>query len=174
MITKDEIIEIGRLNQPHGIKGEINALVYDGVDVGSLSCIVLDIDGINVPFFINGVRKRGSQSYLLTIDGIENEQKAASISNKTLYALRKDADGFDDNSDGDGFYAEDLIGYEAATVDGTFSGTITDVDDTTENVLFIVTGSDGAEYMIPVADEFITDIDTGSRRIIFDLPEGLV
>lgn len=174
MITNEEVIEIGRLQQPHGIKGEINALIYDGVDVDRLSCVVLDIDGINVPFFISGIRQRGVQSYLVAIDGIENEQKAASISNKTLFALKKDVGDFGEAYDEDGFYAEDLIGYKVETVDGGFNGTITDVDDTTENVLFIVTGEDGAEYMIPVADEFIAEIDTDTRKIIFDLPEGLI
>lgn len=173
MITEGEITEIGRFNQPHGIKGEINAIISDGVELDDLSCIVLDIDGIFVPFFISGVRQRGAQSYLVTVDGIDNERKAMSIANKTIYALSEEV-AEEDIDDEDGFYAEDFIGFGISTDDGALNGTITDVDDSTENVLFIVTADNGKTHLIPVAEELITEIDTDARHITVELPSGLL
>ena len=106
MITIDQITEIGRFNQPHGIKGEINAVVFDGVDLAELSCVVLDIEGIYVPFFMSGLRQRGVNSYLVTIDGIENELKAASIANKVIYALRDEIADNDNENGEEGYYAD--------------------------------------------------------------------
>lgn len=173
MITEEQITEIGRFNQPHGIKGEINAIISDGVDLDALSCIVLDVDGIFVPFFLSGVRQRGAQSYLVTVDGIENERKVSSIANKTIFALTEEV-GTDSEEDEDGYFAEDFIGFAIATTDGSLSGTITDVDDTTDNVLFIVTTNDGNTRLIPVAEEFFAEIDAEKQRIIVELPEGLL
>lgn len=173
MITEKEITEIGRFNQPHGIKGEINAIISDGVEPADLSCIILDIDGIFVPFFISGIRQRGVQSYLVTVDGIDNERKAMSIANKTIYALSEEI-AEEDGDDEDGFYAEDFIGYGISSDDGAMTGTITDIDDSTENVLFIVTADNGKNHLIPVAEELITEIDTDTRHITVDLPSGLL
>lgn len=175
MITIDEITEIGRFNQPHGIKGEINAIISDGTDLAGLSCIVLDIDGIFVPFFISGLRQRGSQSYLITIDGVENEQKAASLVNKTIYALSDEVVDDEDENGEEGYYADDFIGFAISSTDGALKGVITDIDDTTDNVLFVVDAdTDNKAYLIPVADEMIVEIDTDNRSITVDLPVGLL
>lgn len=174
MITADQIIEIGRFNQPHGIKGEINAFVQDGTELEHLSCIVLDIDGINVPFFISGLRQRGPQSYLVTIDGIENEQKATILVNKTIYALSEEVADNDENADGEeGYYAEDFIGFTITSTDGILNGIISDIDDATDNVLFIVK-TDNKTHLIPVADEMIVDIDDENHRLTVELPIGLL
>ena len=173
MVTESQITEIGRLNQPHGIKGEINAVAYDGIELSELSCIILDVDGIFVPFFMSGIRRRGTQSYLITIEGIENEQKASSIANKTIFALSDEVKQYTDN-DEEGFYAEDFIGFRIISSDGELNGIVTDIDDSTENVLFIVKADSGKKHLIPVADEIITGIDIENRQLTVELPAGLL
>lgn len=47
MITRDELIEIGVYNKPHGVNGEISATIDCELDIISqFSCLVSDIDGI--------------------------------------------------------------------------------------------------------------------------------
>lgn len=179
MITRAELTEIGRAIKPHGINGEIATAINQEVDFGGLRCIVMDIDGIFVPFFIDSVRQRGSESVLVTIDGINDEKDAKELCGKTVYALKNDpaliSDRLDsDNDDSDeGFYAEDLIGFKVATDDKTI-GEITDVDSSTDNLLFIITDKNGNTSYIPVADEFITGIDMETHIITMSLPEGLL
>ena len=48
-----------------------------------------------------------------------------------------------------------------------------DINDLTENVLFIVE-HEGEEIMIPAADDLILDIDDENETILMDLPKGLV
>lgn len=173
MISDDTIIEIGKFNRPHGISGEISAVIDYDVDIDSLMCIIVKIDGINVPFFIESVRSRSAQAVLLTLDGIDNEVAAAQFSNRIIYALRQDvpqADASDD--DEGGMYASDLIGYEATSTDGLLHGKIVDIDDSTANVLFIIDDPERGEVMVPVADELIDEIDSDNRRIVIDLPQG--
>ena len=70
---------------------------------------------------------------------------------------------------------EDLefIGYQL--IDKTLGpiGEIVDINDLTENVLFIVE-HEGEEIMIPAADDLILDIDDENETILMDLPQGLV
>lgn len=174
MITDNEITEIGRFNQPHGIKGEISATIAANFDIEALSCIVVDIDGINVPFFITNVRSKGSETFLLTIDGIDDERQASMFNNRIIYAKSDEVADESDDSNNDGFYADDLIGFQITTADNSFSGEITDIDDSTENILFVVSAPDGHTSLIPVADEFITHIDARRKLIVMELPDGLL
>jgi 16S rRNA processing protein RimM len=176
MISENELVEIGRTLKPHGVNGEIVATISDGIDISGLSCVIFDIDGIYVPFFIESSRSRGRESFLLSIDGITDEYQAKTLCGKTVFALATECgqpvDG--DETDGDGFYAEDLIGFTVKTDDNSLTGEITDVDDSTDNVLFVITADDGKTVYVPVADEFIVDIDTEADEITFSLPAGLL
>ena len=53
-------------------------------------------------------------------------------------------------------------------------GEIVDVDETTENALFIVCRNDGSQVAIPAVDDLITTMDMTARVIDMDLPEGLL
>ncbi len=180
MITRAELTEIGRTIKPHGINGEIATAVNREVDFEGLRCIVMDIDGIFVPFFIDTVRQRGSESVLVTIDGINDEKDAKELCGKAVYALKSDLSAMEeaDDTEGDevddeGFYAEDLIGY-TIDADNKPIGEITGVESSTDNLLFIVTNDKGDLTYIPVADEFITDIDTDRHIVEMSLPHGLL
>ncbi len=97
--------------------------------------------------------------------------------NKTIFALTDDISNLlpqDDEEGEEGFYAADLIGFSICTTDGHPVGKICDIEDRTENVLFIVARPDGSTAYIPVADEYITNIDTDESRLVMDLPEGLI
>ena len=136
MITADQLIEIGRYNKAHGINGEISATFdCDTMAVGELSALVSPMDGIFVPFFVNGIRPKN------------NEQ--------------------------DKVYCDFFIGFTITDTDGNTIGTITDVDDSTENALFVVE-NEGKTVYIPISEDFITEIDEQGKTIEMDLPEGIL
>lgn len=51
---------------------------------------------------------------------------------------------------------------------------ISGINDATQNVLFLITTPRGNEIFIPVADEYIVEIDHDNETLTTDLPEGLV
>ena len=59
MIRRDEVYKIGKLGKPHGVKGEITFAITDDVfDRVDAEYLVLDIDGILVPFYLEEYRLR--------------------------------------------------------------------------------------------------------------------
>ena len=53
MIKQEEVYKIGRIGKPHGINGEVHFLFDDDVfDRVESEYLILDIDGILVPFFM--------------------------------------------------------------------------------------------------------------------------
>lgn len=174
MITRDELIAIGHYNKPHGVAGELSATVDVEVEVlKGLSCLVSDIDGIFVPFFVNAIRPKSGDTVLLTIDGIENEKEAARLVNRDIYALKRDYRQESIDADADGYPLDFFIGFELRDSDGSRVGEITDVDEQTENAIFVV-DRDGSEIMVPATDDLIVEFDVDNKLMVMDLPEGLL
>lgn len=174
MIRLSEIAEVGRFNKPHGIKGEISVSIDGDIDLNDVKCIIVAIDGIFVPFFLQTVRSKTADTSLVTIDGIDTEEKAQGLTNRPLYILRTDLPDNDDDNGEDGFYASDLIGFNVHDVTHGTIGEISDINDSTQNILFIVKTPDGKELMIPVADEFILDIDPENETVKTDIPAEIL
>lgn len=168
MIKLSEIAEIGRFNKPHGIKGEISVSVDGNIDLDDVKCIIVRIEGIFVPFFINSVRPKTADTSLITIDGIDSEEKAQELTNRDIYILRSDLP--EKETDEDGLYASDLIGYEINDITSGNIGVIEDINDSTQNILFIVRTPEGKELYIPVAEEFILSVNPDNETVRTDIP----
>lgn len=168
MIKLSEIAEIGRFNKPHGIKGEISVSVDGNIDLDNIKCIIVRIEGIFVPFFINSVRPKTADTSLITIDGIDSEEKAQELTNRDIYILRSDLP--EEETDEDGLYASDLIGYEINDITSGNIGVIENINDSTQNILFIVRTPEGKELYIPVAEEFILSVDPDNETVRTDIP----
>lgn len=183
MIRPEQLSPVGHFTKPHGIDGELTLVLDDApLDAGltpeSLRCIIVDIDGILVPFFFKSSRPRGAAAFIVGIDGVDSENDAKTFNGKTVFALRDDFDpatGLDDE-DGDTIYLSSLIGFTVSNdADNSTIGTIEAIDDSTDNVLFVISSPRSeAPIYIPAVEEFITDIDTGNRTISVDLPQGLL
>lgn len=174
MITRDELIAIGHYNKPHGVAGEISATLDVDLEVlQALSCLVSDMDGIFVPFFVNACRPKTDSTALLTIDGIATEQQAARLVNRDIYALKREYRQESIDADADGYPLEYFIGFELRDSDGTVVGKIVEVDEQTENAIFIVE-RDGSQLLVPASDELIVEFDLDDSVMVMDLPQGLL
>lgn len=172
MIEEKELVEIGKFGKPHGIHGEINVYLDEDVIADRLEKLIVNIDGIFVPFFIESIRPKRIDSVIVALDDIDNEQDAAKLTNLDIYALI--TDDVKEEPDGDGMYAADLIGYTIVHVNGQQAGVITGVEDSTENALFLVELPDKSTVYIPIADDLIDEIDTDRKLIVMTIPEGLL
>ena len=167
MIKKEEVYKIGKLGKTHGVKGEVSFMfdddVFDRVDSDYL---VLDVDGILVPFFIEEYRFRSDSVALMKFEDIDTQQRAAELTGCDVYFPRALAD-----NEGDDLSWAAIVGFslvDAAT--GQSVGRIAGVDDTTLNILFEL--EDGK--LIPASEELITDVDKGHKTITIDLPQGIL
>ncbi|MBQ7423121.1 MAG: 16S rRNA processing protein RimM [Prevotella sp.] len=171
MIRKEDVYKIGKIGKPHGVKGELSFMfsndVFDRVDAEYL---VLDIDGILVPFFITDYRFRSDETALLSLEGIDSQEKARQLTNTNVYFPRS----LSDTDEGDLSWAE-IAGFSLFNKSEYHPvpekvGIIANVDDTTENILFEL--EDGR--LIPAAEELIVEVDAKDRKIIMNIPEGLL
>ena len=91
MIRADEVFKIGIINKPHGVKGEVSFTFTDGIfdRVEGCDYLILLLDGILVPFFIEGYRFRSDNAALVKFEGIDTAEKARGFINVGVYFTKK-------------------------------------------------------------------------------------
>ena len=167
MIKQEEVYKIGRLGKSPGVRGEVSFLfdddVFDRVDADYL---ILDIDGILVPFFIEEYRFRSDTTALMKFEGIDSQERARELTGCDVYFPRNLA-----ASDDDSISWSAIVGFGIIDASTNKSvGRIASIDDSTLNILFCL--EDG--HLIPASEDLITQIDQQARTITMHLPAGLL
>lgn len=167
MIRQEEVYKIGRLGKAHGVKGEVSLQFDDDIfDRVEAEYLVLDIDGILVPFFMEEYRFRSDTVCLVKFCDVDTQQRAQELTGCDVYFPRALAETTDETPS-----LSMLVGYEIVSVaDGRVVGKIAAIDDSTANILFeLETGQ-----LIPANDDLIEVIDTEQQQIRMNIPEGLL
>lgn len=167
MIREDDVYKIGRIGKPHGIGGDVTLRFSDDVfDRVDAEYLVLMVDGILVPFFIEEYRFRSEEVALVKFEDIDTMDRAAELTGCDVFFPRHLAD-----IDNDVLTWSQIVGYDIVDVaSGKVIGRIESVDESTINVLLEL--ADGT--LIPAVDEFIDDIDHEARKLFMSLPDGLL
>lgn len=171
MIRPEEVLRIGKLLKPHGVKGEMSMLCendcFDRLD--DYDYLVCDMDGILVPFFIESYRFKSDTSLLIKFEDVDSVEQAERMAGVNVYFPRK----YVDEEEQECMPEEFLAGYSVSDVHSGYIGSIDHVDNSTINTLLILKNN-GRDIMIPFHEEFIKDVDEEKHCITMELPEGLV
>lgn len=167
MTMAEDLYKIGKIGKPHGVKGEVSFHFSDDVfDRTEAEYLMLCIDGLMVPFFMEEYRFRSDETALVKFCDIDTQERASELTGCEVFFPRDVADDDDDNLS----WAE-IIGY--SLIDSATSknvGKIASVDDSTINILFEL--EDGT--LIPASIELITNVDKKHKEIEIELPDGIL
>lgn len=167
MIKREDVYKIGRLGKAHGVKGEVSFQFDDDIfDTTDADYLILEIDGILVPFFMEEYRFRNDSLALVKFCDVDTQQRASELTGCDVYFPRTLAE----DSEGQ-LSLSSLVGFDIVEASNSkVVGKIAAIDDTTQNILFEL--EDGR--LIPASDELITNIDTNQQQIIMQIPTGLL
>lgn len=167
MIRESDVYKIGRIGKTHGVKGEVQVQIDDDVfDRTDADYLILLVDGILVPFFMDEYRFKSDEIALVKFCDIETQEQAHELTGCDVYFPRALAEA----EEHDLTYAE-LVGYTVKdSIYNKVVGVIAFVDDATENILFEL--EDG--MLLPAPDELIEDVDQENRIITMSIPDGLL
>ena len=97
MIKREDVYKIGRLGKAHGVKGEVSFQFDDDIfDTTDADYLILEIDGILVPFFMEEYRFRNDSLALVKFCDVSNSKvvgKIAAIDDTTQNILFELEDG---------------------------------------------------------------------------------
>lgn len=170
MIRKEDVYQIGKLGKAHGLNGEINFQFTDDVwDRVESEYLICEVNGILVPFFMEEYRFRSESTALVKFEDLDSADAVQFLVNSEVYLEKK----YQEELDEDEVSLNYFIGFTMIEGDKEI-GTIIDIDDNTENWLFIVERPNGDEVMIPAHEEFISEIKQEEKVMVMDLPLGLL
>lgn len=167
----EQLLQVGILSSTHGICGEVKVFpTTDDVNrFKKLKEVILDTGKEKLTLEIEGV-KFFKQFAILKFKGYDNINDIEKYKGKSLLVKRQDAVKLKK----DEYFIADLIGIRVENEDGSFQGVLKDVLVTGANDVYVVTGSDGKEVLIPAIRDCIVSIDLEAGEMKVHLLEGLL
>ena len=171
-----DLLPVGKVSKLFGRKGEVMISLYDTFpdNFNREEPLMVEIDSLTVPLFFDRFEKRGNRKAVALFADFYTEKRVSELVGCELFGGRSEIGetGYElDDDEDDLLYLDELVGFDASLGNG-IKGVIEDFIDS-DNPLFLVRIGK-KEIYVPAVDDMIEEIDVEARRVIFDLPEGLI
>lgn len=161
-------VHIGKLGKSHGVHGAFRLSLKDSfigiIEKGKI--IHARLDGLDIPLIVSGVR--GDKENIVTFKGLDNADRAKPFIGKELYADVEENMGlstFDQLSSFNGF---EIINQNDEKI-----GEIIRTEEYPQQLMAIVRWGE-EQILIPIVEDFISEIDIETKTIWMNLPGGLL
>lgn len=170
-MRKEECFYLGKIAKKFSFKGEV--LIYLDTDEPGLyenmESVFVELHNHLVPFFIEKSSLHKNDFLRVKFEDVDSEDAADEIMGCELYLPLS----FLPKLEGNKFYFHEVIGFQIEDQRLGIVGTIVSINDSTAQPLFEVL-HDKKEIFIPMIDQFLVKIDRENKKVIMNLPEGLV
>lgn len=166
-----EYISIGQITNTYGIKGELKVypLTDDIKRFKNLKEIYIENNDILSSLSVEYTKELGSSMIVIKLQGIDSIENASLYRNKYVKVHRKDAVKLPAGA----FFICDIIGAMVYTTEGKYLGMVSDVLQTGSNDVYIVKDNN-KETLIPALKSIFKEFNVEDKKIIVELPEGLI
>ena len=158
-------IPVGRVTRTHGLKGELKFFPADQDDLvvqkdqqirlGETTFKIKSVRGVKSPFIVK-------------FEGVDSIEAAQSLSGQEVLVAKED---FESLPEGE-YYRFEIEGLKAFDDTGKYYGVIEEIIATGSNDVYVVRGN-GKEWLVPMIDSVVQNIDLEEGKLIFHCVEGL-
>jgi len=168
-VNSDDYYQLGHIVKTHGLAGDV--VVHLDVSFPSsyskLDLLFIKKDGQLIPHFIKKIQISQDKARI-SLDEIFTKDAADLIVGKEVYLPLKYLPKLKAGE----YYYHDLIDFEVISNDMVL-GRVAKIYDLGTQHLFSVL-IDGIEAMIPFNEHIIKEVDLENRKIVVELPDGLI
>ena len=170
-MRKEDCFYLGKIAKKFSFKGEV--LIYLDTDEPELyenmESVFVEFNKNLVPYFIENSNLHKGDFLRVKFEDVDNEADADEIIGCEIYLPLNMLPKLEGNK----FYFHEVIGFEIEDQRLGVFGKIVSINDTSAQALFeVVNGS--VEILVPMIDQFLVKIDRENKKVIMNLPEGLV
>ena len=170
-MRKEDCFYLGKIAKKFSFKGEV--LLYLDTDQPELyenmESVFVEFNKNLVPFFIENSSFHKKDFLRVQFEDVDSEAEADSILNCDVYLPLNMLPKLSGNK----FYFHEVIGFEIEDKRVGIFGKIVSINDSSAQPLFEVLNGE-VEILIPMIDQFLVKIDRENKKVIMDLPEGLI
>lgn len=170
-MQKEDCFYLGKIVKKYSFKGEL--LVKLDTDDPSIytrmESVFIDKNKSLIPFFIERSSLHKSTLLRVKFEDIDSEEDADKLLKSELYLPLE----FLPQLTGNKFYYHEIVGFEAEDLSFGLVGIVKGVNDTTNQAILEIERN-GSEILIPLIDDFIKSVDRELKKIILEVPEGLI
>ena len=158
-------IPVGRVTRTHGLKGELKFFPADQdylvvqkdqqIRLGETTFKIKSVRGVKSPFIVK-------------FEGVDSIEAAQSLSGQEVLVAKED---FESLPEGE-YYRFEIEGLKVFDDTGKYYGVIEEIIATGSNDVYVVRG-DGKEWLVPMIDSVVQNIDLEEGKLIFHCVEGL-
>jgi len=171
MHNNDEWLKVGWVSDAHGLKGELyialSAEVADWLD--QFTEFRLERENLQSARFEVLAARAHKKGLIVAADGILDRTAAEKLKGAT-FAIPK---SYLHSEPGERLYLKELMKMEVFDPQVGRLGEVIGFGSNGPQDLLVVSNSKG-RFEIPLVDEFIVEIDLFHKRIVLDIPDGLV
>ena len=170
-MRKEDCFYLGKIAKKCSFKGEV--LIQLDTDQPELyedmESVFVEFNKNLVPFFIENSNLHKGDFLRVKFEDVDDEAEADSIMGCEIYLPLNMLPKLEGNK----FYFHEVIGFEIEDLRLGIFGKIVSINDTSAQPLFEVINGN-VEILVPMIDQFLVKIDRENKKVIMDLPEGLV
>jgi 16S rRNA processing protein RimM len=170
-MRKEECFYLGKIAKKFSFKGEV--LIYLDTDepelYENLESVFVEHNKHLVPFFIETSSLHKGDFLRVRFEDVNTEEDADALIGNAVYLPLTMLPKLSGNK----FYFHEVIGFEIEDQRLGVFGKITSINDSSAQPLFEVLNGE-VEILIPMIDHFLVKIDRDNKKVIMNLPEGLV
>lgn len=167
-----DYIQIGFTKKTHGIAGELKVFIEEPYEDIFLEKerVFLEIRGNKLPFFVESVR--GAGDLIVKFEDIKVREDALLLQSKPIFLPAAEVPEDLDTTELEPEFAG-VTGYLLVDQTAGEIGRITGILEMPQQEMALVEYQ-GREVMIPLNEQFIQKMDHAGKKVLMDLPEGLL
>jgi 16S rRNA processing protein RimM len=173
-MTETRLLVVARLRKPHGLKGEVAVFPLtddpEGIFRTGRKFTMVDLAGNQVGQPVTIERSRPfHREWLLKFRRMDDRASLESIRDLLLAAPAEELKA----PEGDEVYLHELTGFSVRDELDQPLGLVTGLYEMPSGLMLEVQGQK-REFLLPYKKEFIRSVDRAERRLVVELPEGLL
>lgn len=170
-MRKEDCFYLGKIAKKFSFKGEV--LIYLDTDEPELyedmESVFVEFNKNLVPFFIENSSLHKGDFLRVQFEDVITEEEADKLIGCEIYLPLLMLPKLEGNK----FYFHEVIGFEIEDLKLGVFGVIESINDSSAQPLFeVLNGS--VELLIPMIDQFLVKVDRENKKVIMDLPDGLI
>lgn len=168
-MKSDKKILVGKISNPHGIKGWVKVISFtDPIEnILSYKKWIISDEEREKTYSLEDSRVQGNK-IVIKLENINNRNDADLLKNSVIHVNRSDLPELDENS----YYWEDLVDFNVIDIKGNPVGKVDSLFRTGSNDVLVIIDETRERLLVPfIMEEVIKYVDLAKEIISIDWPE---